>query len=1284
MGYAGILMKHLFKNIFRFAEFSIAFFAIVLLCIHFWFKYNSERTIEQLISWGSDGKLKCSIDRIETNYFHNAIHVQGISIFTVDSAGQTTSYRFNVKDFHFRTRSRWDLFVHRQLLIDSIVFNKPEIIIGKRKSSQADSTNKIALLDDLEKLYSSIYKSLNVLNLQLFKINEGKLVVRNEDIPSRPPLVVSHIHFSINKLKIGSAHVKDSSQFIFSERVMLRIADQKIMLPDNKSNVSFRELLIDSKEKLVRLSGAAVHIYPSLNQRNSTDIKARKLSILGLDFNLLYQKQLVKADSVFLENPFITSELFVGGKAKKSADEKRALYESTLNQLPVAFNIGHVVMQNGGVGMNLHQGGKITRFSAANDNVSITDFHLNDAAKKELTIGGFHYTVRNYNGFLPDSILQLKFDSLQFINDKIVLHNLAASTPRNGRNKVLRDYLIPRFEITGMDWLSFIFQNNFKARDAVMFRPVLRSEQILLLSSLPAVKAKRSIYQNLSLMDKIIDLEKLRIIDGDVSLKRGNNLELRLENLNLSVHVGKLGKARSPGELVRSVKQLSFGKAAVTTTSVIVTTGPSIFNEIGQKLVFDSIRVDTKNGDIGGTFKKVEVQDFSFENNQLDINRLQWDEGSVSMDALSPGAAIQTKSNRTLWFFIEQMSGNNTKLHFTDKGINADVFLENLSANKISREKGSTLQTEGLRAMGTNASIDMPQGILQLGDFDIRDKERSTVRDIVFRRQNSLDSLLVNVAVLGFKPYLEESIFSKKLRFDSVIVDHPRVVFSTGKHKPKDENTIKSFALPNLNIHEFAVKDGHFQAGLEGDSVLVKRISIAAKSIETQNDLSVLTSKILIDANALSISKDGGDQVDADGNLSAVLDHFQYNPGLGTWAVQLDKFETDRIGFKRNKADKPMRLFLDNLKIEDITANQVDIDEGLPWLINRSGMRLQLDSLDLKTEKSLIGLSQLRFDAKHQKVIMRSFSLNPAVSRNDFYQGREYRKIYLQAKSGEISINGLELKKEGLQMSNVGISNAAMRIYADKMKKFRPMIQPLPVAALAQIGFPFHIDQMQLDDATVHYTELNPVSKDTGSVNFSSVNVSINNVSSNRTLVSDDSLQVKVSALFLDKMQLKVAMSQSYRDTLSGLRLAIDLGPGRFTDLNPFLAPLLSARVKSGYIDSLRMTAVGNDYVSKGSMDLHYHHLKADLLDSGNVDRQKFRTRLIGFVANKIAIRNRNEKRQASFVFVRNRQKPVIVYFLRMVVGGSASTIAPITNVIFRKQYKKKIKDVPKDAVLIL
>ena len=1271
-------MKHLFGNVLRFAGFSIAFFAVVLLCLHFWFKYNSERTIEQLVYWGSKGKLKCSVESIHSDYFNNSIHITGISIVTVDTSRQSSSFKFHVKDFHFRTRSRWSLFVERKLLIDSIVFNNPEVIIRNRHLTQINTDKRIVLIEDLEKLYSSIQKSLNVLNLQLFKINEGTLVVQNEDKPVRPPLTLNHINFSINKLNIDSASANDTAHFIYSERVVLRIKEQYLNLPDNKSNFAFKELLIDSKEKLVRFTGASIHIYPTGSRKSSLEIKAKKLSVIGLDFNALYQKRLVKADSVFLDHPDAIADFFIGGKSKKyRKNQKRALYDSMLNQLPIGFDIGHVVMQNGAASVNVDLGGKTTKLSASNDNISISDLRLNDTGKRQLTIGGFRYTLRKYNGFLRDSTLRFSFDSLQFINDKVVLHNLLASTPRNQRNRVIRKYAIPRLEITGMDWLSVIFQNNFKARQAVLYHPIVKVEKNESLPTGIPSKSKRSIYQNLSLMDQIIDLEKLRIIGGDISLNQADTLKTQIKNLDLNINIGKLGKARNPDELIGSLQQLTFGKATVLTPSVSVNTSQSGFYENGKKLVFDIVQVNTKNGDIDGAFKNVEVQDFSFENNQLDISNLSWQEGDVHIDTQNRNTKTANKLDRTVWFFIENMSGNNTWLSVAGEALTGKVFLKNIAANKISREKNSALQADGFIVTGSDANINLPNGVLQLGDFDIRDQENSLVQNILFHIKNREDSTLILIPSLSFIPHIGHSLQTKKLTLDSVSLNQPRMILSAGSTSVKYP---QSLSLPGFNIHGFGIHDAHFEVKKSDITTSVGHTSVKIKQIETLADTALLANQIIVKASNIMSAKTNGFATNIPGTLAAELDHFRFHLPSAGWDLHMNKFETDHIDFKNKTPDKHIVLSVHRLKVENLKGNRSDLDSAVSCLINRSGARVQLDSLRLQTKSSNLSITKLGFDGKQQRAVVGSFSLYPLESRSEFDNRLVYRKVYMTTQTKEIEVNGLAIKDESLHISSVRINEGALNIYANKLKKLpSPFLQPLPIKTLKKIGLPFQIAEIALHNARVDYTEVSPVTNDTGSVHFSSVNARISNLSS-RPQTSYDSLHTNISASFSDKIQLQVAMSQSYKDTLGGLRLGIKLGPGELTDLNPFLAPLVSARVKSGHLESMRMLAVGNEYISQGIMDLHYRDLKADLLDSGNVNRQKFRTKLKVFFANTIAVKNNNSKKTASFIFVRNRQKPVIVYFLRMVVGGLACSIAPISNIQLKKQYKKSLQKVPEHA----
>jgi hypothetical protein len=169
-------------------------------------------------------------------------------------------------------------------------------------------------------------------------------------------------------------------------------------------------------------------------------------------------------------------------------------------------------------------------------------------------------------------------------------------------------------------------------------------------------------------------------------------------------------------------------------------------------------------------------------------------------------------------------------------------------------------------------------------------------------------------------------------------------------------------------------------------------------------------------------------------------------------------------------------------------------------------------------------------------------------------------------------------------------------------------------------------------------------------------------------------LNVDLKAKFLDSLPLRIRMGESYTDPLNGLRLSLQLGPGDFRVLNPFLVPLVSLHARSGYLDTLTLTAKGNEYAAEGSMQMYYRGLKADILDSGDLQKRRFGTKVLGFIANTIAIRKENQHRTANFKFLRMRKRSTIDYFLRMIVQGASGTVAPLSKIIYRKEYKKEFK----------
>jgi len=226
---------------------------------------------------------------------------------------------------------------------------------------------------------------------------------------------------------------------------------------------------------------------------------------------------------------------------------------------------------------------------------------------------------------------------------------------------------------------------------------------------------------------------------------------------------------------------------------------------------------------------------------------------------------------------------------------------------------------------------------------------------------------------------------------------------------------------------------------------------------------------------------------------------------------------------------------------------------------------------------------------------------------------------------------------------------------------------------LLKMPFALNINTIGLKDMKVDYTELNEDTRHIGKVYFTNINGNIFNVLS-KPNTGDDSLRINVCAKFLDTMKLHLLLSESYIDSLTGLSLRLQLGPGDLRLLNPFMAPLTSMQARAGTLDTMSMSAVGNEYFSQGNMHLYYHGLKAEILDSGNFKKRNFGTRLLNFFANTIAIKNNNTKRRADFHFVRIREKSSISYFLKMIVQGAAGSVAPISKIIYRKEYKNAMK----------
>ncbi len=90
----------------------------------------------------------------------------------------------------------------------------------------------------------------------------------------------------------------------------------------------------------------------------------------------------------------------------------------------------------------------------------------------------------------------------------------------------------------------------------------------------------------------------------------------------------------------------------------------------------------------------------------------------------------------------------------------------------------------------------------------------------------------------------------------------------------------------------------------------------------------------------------------------------------------------------------------------------------------------------------------------------------------------------------------------------------------------------------------------------------------------------------NRSIKSNDSLSLALSAYLMDSSLINLKLKESYTDSLYGFLMSLKMTPSTFTFLNPVLAPLSNVMITSGTIDSFYLRTIARDDLALGEMNM--------------------------------------------------------------------------------------------------
>ena len=212
------------------------------------------------------------------------------------------------------------------------------------------------------------------------------------------------------------------------------------------------------------------------------------------------------------------------------------------------------------------------------------------------------------------------------------------------------------------------------------------------------------------------------------------------------------------------------------------------------------------------------------------------------------------------------------------------------------------------------------------------------------------------------------------------------------------------------------------------------------------------------------------------------------------------------------------------------------------------------------------------------------------------------------------------------------------------------------------------LDTLVFNNANITYAELNPKTDQTDIILFNRTTLKAFPVR-NFDFKETDSLRIHANGYLMDSIWVRLRLKESYTDTLSGFLLTLRMKPVDMRVLNPVLLPLASARLKSGFLDTLQMRVAGGEYLAFGEMNMRYHDLKIEILKNGTTVRRG----LLSLLANSFIIKNKNVNRKSSVFFIRNRERSPINYLIKILMSGVNSSIGAKSNKKIMRQYKKEL-----------
>jgi len=1246
----------------------------ILLGFHLWFVNHAEDILAELVNRQSNGKLKLQVEKFRYNWFKKRMELRKAVFYTTDDSTSPNNYRIEVDRLQLRLKKLYPLIAEKKILIDSLKLVNPVITVTSlRVPDNKKEGESLSIPQEMGRVYNSIRDALKVLEVDRFQIDNGKFSMVNKADPAanEKPVTISNIYFHLDNLRVDSAQGESRNKILFSDNFALQTTKQDIFFPDGRHRLSFSNFRINLQNRLAEFDSCTITANKGDSSNNSFTVFFDKLKMTNIDFDTLYRSELIKADSVYCINPrFALNVNLKDDEPTVSTPRLDELVQQLTGDLQLKF----VIVENGSFDINTVRQGRPSSFVSTHNNFEMQGLRIKKDAPRPLTVERFAMAIRNSENFVRDSAFSIQFDSILLINNRISLSNFAYKEYKNGR--AVNRVAMPQFELYGLSWDDLVFDRRLRAEQIVLYKPVISYDLSHGRNDKPG-----DVFKALQEVNKLLQLHNLNIINGQLNLNFRNNAKLQLDDVTSFVTAQELMKSRSLTGIQRSVNMLIFQKGTFTMDGLEAELNDMALTSSGNQLKAASISIRKKDR-LAMQAKNISILSMLVDEKQkqLLLEGVQWDGASVDITTKASSSNQQPGD-----LVIQNISGSKTTLNIHSSLNDVSLYLQSVSAKEFSTA-GKKWQLDGFAATGNGLTLKNKHSLLQVDQFNIADKQSSSLENIRYTQQGVHDSARIQIPSVNMVADIN-ALINKDLRVHSLIVNKPLAnVYLAGEAEEEmDKEPVK---WPVISIEKLSIQqpDIHIRKQAKNETGWLEWKGADNNFLELEQFTTgnegpgFKAGRLSFLINRFSFRNEKGKTFNTrEGQLSAEAEKLAFHKNeAGAWDWKGKLAQLFARNFVLDSIDKNGgKLVIATAKLNDLTISSSLLLNLYELVKNNTKFTLQEITGSYQNNHNRFEWHNINFDKNTQGLSLDSFSYHPMQSQEDFVKTHPYQIDYAIVKTGRVNITGVNLdrflKDTVLDIRSISVHNARLDDFRDKRAPREPgIVRPLPVDHLKIFPTKLSVDSLQLRNAWVKYGEYNEKTEASGWIHVNRLNGLITSIR-NYGATASDSLTIQATAYLEDSVFTALQTKGSYTDTAGGFLMQLQMGKADLKILNPALGPLAGATLKSGYLDTMTMQVTGNDQMAYGEMTMVYHDLKVLLNGKPNQEKKSFFRSAVNSLVNTI-LRNKNKDRKGTVFFIRLHDRSALNYLVKITLSGVGNSVGLGKNKRQMKRYMRRHK----------